>query len=615
MVGHLTLAFDISSVVISTAIPGVAWALLFALAWKRPSFAESLGLGRKTFWLLLPGALLASFAVLPIVPVYGDVLAVSASGAGFPLAVGVLLLGRIAPPLRRSAVRLFLPLAGETVLLLGVVLLSDTGHLTSLSRGLGIGIWEAELLAVVVVATAFTAAAVVASLRPSDAGARTVAGIFALTSGVLVLTFATSQAIPGVGIAESFPYFLIAPIFVGLVAVLLAPRLFPGREAFALPTSFLAASWGVVLGADVLWQPPLYGPGSAGLYAIGGAGVLDLVYLSGFLGLLGAWGAYRLVGRKMDPVGEPLPSPPPNPTAQLREAYARGVDGSIDLSLAASASAARAAAFQAQRLLGRPAVDPARPWEGLSVPGWVVSDQANLDSVTRSGTRDPREAFRAFVTARALVRLGETLGRPRFASIGQRLAAFAIDTVLLGAAGSAVFVAIVLWTPGSIDTVVSSVAFSAAFYGFVGASLLYFSVSELWFGATTGKSLVGIEVRDRSLGPVGGIAAFLRNTPLLPVMTLYSLGLSLAITIAMRGFSFSANLAGLGVSAGALAIISLGLVVLAGVGLAGGVGVATIAVTSERQRIGDLWADTWVVRRLRTRATPPPTAASAARSG
>jgi len=605
VVDPLTLTFDISSVAIATAIPGIAWALLFAVAWSRRDFAESLGLGPRTFWLLLPGALLASFALLPVALVTNDVLAVSFAGAAFPLAVGVLALERMAPPIRKSATLLFVPLAAETGVLLGVVLLADAGRLTDLAGRWGMGVGTAENLVAIVAAVAFTAPATIFLARSDGTGAPAVAGIYAATSAVLVLTFVGSQAIPGVGIAESFPYFLLPPVAVGIVCALLAPRLFPGREAYALPAAFLSASWGVVLGADVLRQPPLYNGGPSGLYAIGGAGVLDLVYLSAFLGLLGAWGAHRVLGRSLAPVGAPLPPAPVSPTSRLREAYAHGVDGALLASVSASASAAAAAALQAHRLRGTAPTDPALPWKGLPVPGWVVSDQANLDNIARSGTNEPRETYRAYVTARALVRLGQAVGRPRFASIAQRLAAFAIDVAVLSVVATATFAVIVLATPGDVDAVLNSVALNAAVYGFVALTLLYFALAELYRGATVGKRLLGIEVRDRSLGPVGGLSAFVRNVPLLPVMTLCSVGLSLAVAVAIRGISSSASLAGIGVSAGALAIAGVGLVVLAGVGFAGAVGVATIAVTAERQRVGDLWAGTWVVRGLSGTPAPP----------
>lgn len=609
MIDPLDLAFDISSVVVSTAVPGIAWALLFVLAWRRPRFAESVGFGPRTFWLLLPGALLASFALLPVAPISNDVVAVSFAGAVFPLGIAVVALGRVASPLRRWAAQLFAPLSVETATLLGVVVLADRGALHGLARATGTSSWGVELGLVVGLAAAASALVAVWPGRGSDEGGAAVAGTFALTSGVLVLTFVGARAIPGVGIAESYPYYLLPPVLAGVVAVLLAPWLFEGAKAFALPVGFFAGGWGVVLGADVLWQPPLYGTGPAGVYAVGGAGVLDLVYLSGLLGLLGAWGTHRLLRRELTPVGAPLPPSPASPSRKLREAYVLVAEGAPGPSVTASAEAARASALQAQRLFGRPSSDPSRPWTGLPVPGWVISDQANLESVAQAGTTEPREALRSFATARALVRFGESLGRPRFASIVQRLAAFVVDVAILGAAGAAVFAAIVLSTRGGLVGALDSVAFNAAIYGLVGASLLYFAVAELVFAATVGKALVGIEVRDRSMGPIGGVASFVRNTPLLPVMTLYSVGLALGIAIALRGTSASGSLAGLGLPAGTIALLSIGAVVLAGVGLAGAVGVATMALTSERQRVGDLWAGTWVVRRLR-RALPssPPAA-------
>jgi len=342
--------------------------------------------------------------------------------------------------------------------------------------------------------------------------------------------------------------------------------------------------------------------------------VLDLVYLSGFLGLLAATWTHVALRRGFAPVGTPLPPAPPSPTGQLRRAFARGVEGATAESLTASAGAARAAGLQAARLRGPDGADPARPWAGLPVPGWVVSDQANLESIARSGAADPREALRAWLTARALVRLGETMARPRFASILQRVTAFAIDSALLSGAAAVVFVAIVLATPGGIVADLESLALNAAIYAFVALALLYFAFSELWGGATVGKLVVGIEVRDRALRPLDGLGAFVRNAPLLPVMTLYAFGVALSVVIGLRGISSAATVSTLGISAGALALLTVGAVVLVGVGLFGAVGVATIAVSAERQRVGDLWAGSWVVRRLNPgAATPAPP--EAVRSG
>lgn len=599
MVAPPAVASDIFAIAVSLALPGIAWAVLFFLAWQRPAFSASLGLGRREFWLLLPGSLLASFAFLPIAPISNDVMAVSFAGAVFPLAVGLLTLERYAPPLRGSAGTLLVLLTVEFLVLLGVVLLAGAGALDSLAAALRVSPNAAEILLVTLVAGAITAGVFAGAEASGDPARRAVAAAFAMIGGVAVLTFAGSQAIPGVGIVETFPYFLVPPLLVGIVAVAAAPRMFPGAEAFAIPVSFLAAGWGVVLGADVLRQPPLYGTGAPGLYVIGGAGVLDLVYLSSFLGFLGAFATHRLAGRSLAPVGRRTTDGIPDPIRRLREAYGHGVDGSLGASLAASASAAREAAQQAQRLLGRPRAPDLRPWEGLPVPGWVVSDLANLESVGRSGTADPREAFRAWLTARSLVAVGRELGRRRFASVAERLAAFGIDLAILGGAGAALFALAVARTPGDLAAVLGGLALNTAIYAFVAAALLYFALLELWRGATVGKYLLGLRVRTRDLGPIDGVASMLRNAPLLPAMTLLGIGLALLVAAGLRGSAIAgASLLGLGT--GTLALLGLAVAIVVGVGIAGIIGVLVMLLTAERQRLGDLWAETWVVR-----ATPP----------
>src|SRR5208282_148524 len=221
------------------------------------------------------------------------------------------------------------------------------------------------------------------------------------------------------------------PVVVGLVAAALANRVFPGEPGYAIPTSFLASTFGVLLGADLLRQPPLYGSGPSGLYTIGGAGVLDLVYLSGLLGFGAAYLGYRATVHGFAPVGPPLPARTPSPMTRLLRAFRSGLDGRLSDSLRESASASRSAAQQARELLGlAPSADD-RPWQDLPVPGWIVSDQANLDAAARVGTQDGREGFRSWLTARWLVLIAHDLGARRFASVGARIAAFVIDLALV----------------------------------------------------------------------------------------------------------------------------------------------------------------------------------------
>jgi uncharacterized membrane protein/uncharacterized RDD family membrane protein YckC len=588
VIDPVELATDISGDVALLALPAVLWGFLYLLAWEHGPFAASIGFGRRTFWLLLPGALLATLVLLPVAPVSNDWVAVSFAGALFPLFVAVLSFARFAPPGRRSAPMFLALLVAESVGLLIVVV--------------KVASVEPQLVGVVALAALFPIVAGIASLGKDRPALGPVALVLGLTSGVLVLTFLSSTAIPGVGIEESFPAYLIPPVAAGFIAAFVAEWVFPGAEGFALPVAYVAGTFGVLIGADVLRQPPLYDGGPAGLYAIGGAGVLDLVYLSGLLAFGAAYLGHRLLGRGFPPVGAPQPPAEPTPIGRLARAFRSGVEGRIDETLHEASTASVEAALQAGRLLGQPAPPPGRPWEGLPVPGWVVSDQANLEAVDRAGSTDGREGFRAFLTARWLVLLGRELGLRRFATVGARSLAFLVDLLIVTAPAAALWALLLLTTPGTLVDLAGNVGFNAAIYGYAAAAFLYFALAEAFAGRTLGKALLGLEVRDRRLERPRFTAALVRNASKLPTLTVVGVGVAIAILLLVKsGTGATLNLAGgLPISVGLLDFLEVLGFVVGVVGLLGTFAVLLIALSSERQRFGDLVAGTWVVR-----ATPP----------
>ncbi len=611
MVDPIQLTFDIAGNTFGLALPAALWALLFLLAWERPAFAESVGFGRWAFWLLLPGALLASFALLPIAPVSYDWVAVSLAGAIFPLLVGALGFGRAAPPLGRSLALYLAVLTVEAALLL-VLVLPATASLAAAFAvgGLSTGAGQVLLVLVAAVIAAGVAFAILTRgagdprAGPAAGAPWVVAFSIALTTGVLLGTFAASSAIPGVGIVEDFPEYLLPPIAAGVVAVAVAPRLFPGREGYALPIAYFSTTFGVLLGADLLRQPPLYGTGPAGLYTIGGAGVLDLVYLSGLLALGTAYLVHRGLGRPLTPADVAARVARPGPYGLLVLAFRAGARGDLAASLEAADQASREAARQAHRLLDLPEAPADRPWQGLPVPGWVVADQANLDAVARSGTTDSREGFRAWLTARWLVNLGRELGLRRFATVDRRAAAFGVDLAVVTLPAVAVWSAIAVLTPGDLVSLLTNVGFNAAIYGFVAVAFLFLVLSETVTGTSPGKRALGLAVRDRTMQAPSFPAALLRNVSILPILTVLGIGGALAVSFVLKPSGLaSLTIVGVTLPAGLLATGTILIFVLGGIGLLGALGALSIALTSERQRLGDVWAGTWVVRAV---PVPPP---------
>jgi len=95
----------------------------------------------------------------------------------------------------------------------------------------------------------------------------------------------------------------------------------------------------------------------------------------------------------------------------------------------------------------------------------------------------------------------------------------------------------------------------------------------------------------------GFLAALVRNVSLLPTLTVIGIGGALAVAFALKtGLLGSVTVAGIPISGGVLATVGVVVFVVGGVGLFGALGVLLIVSTSERQRLGDLLAGTWVVR-------------------
>jgi uncharacterized RDD family membrane protein YckC len=596
VIDPLELSNDIAGGVAALALPAVLWALLYELGWEHGAFAESIGFGRRTFWLLVAGGLLGTIVLLPLGPISNDWLAISFPGALFPLLVAGFGLACLAPPARRTVPPFAALVVLEAAVLLAVVVFVPSP--------------TASLAGVFVVAAAFPVVALALARAAPERLPPSTGAVLALFSGMLVATFLASTAIPGVGIEETFPAYLVGPFVLGILAAVAASLYVPGREALALPAAFVAGTLGVLVGADVLRQPPLYHGGPAGLYAIGGAGIFDLVYISGLLAFAGAYVGHRVLRRGFGPVPGGPTEPVPTPLGQLARSFRSGVRGNIPAAIEYAAAASRASAAQAHRLLDLPPAPPDRPWQGLPVPGWVVSDQANLDAIARTGSTDGREGLRAYLTARWLVLLGREFGLRRFAGISRRVAAFVIDLLVVTLPAVALWVALVELTPGGLDAVASNIPFNAAAYGYAALAFLYFALAETIYGTTVGKRAVGLAVRDRHLNRPTLVAGLVRNLPKLPTLTVIGIGLAIGILLLLKtgGGVVLSFAGGLPVSAGVVEFLVVLAVVIGAVGLFGLIGVFVIVLTAERQRFGDLVAGTWVVE---SATVPPPPGAVA----
>jgi uncharacterized RDD family membrane protein YckC len=605
MVDSFVLASDIAQTTATYALPPLLWLFLYLFAWERPETARASGFGRTTFWLLLPGSLVGSVANAPVLPWAGSVLAINIGGGLVPLVLSALLLRRALGRDARDTLALYLgTFAAACTGLFVIVLAFPPGAADPGGVALG-----------ATVAAVLFGLALVWGVRPRSTPEPRVAlrafVLFALTLAALVYTFHTTESLPGYGIASVLPWYLVAPAGLGVASVALARPLLGLPRSAGLAVAYATATFGVLVGADVLREPPLYG-GAASLLAIGGAGLVDLLYLTGLLAVVVAyvtfWALERAepwprpaVARFPGPAARPALSPSGWLRAALRQLARNDPAGSVRASL----EAARSALGHARGLRGlRAGEGAATDWNALAVPAWVASDYANLEALaTRAAPVDRRDAERALVAARLLVRLARDTGSDIFASAPARMFAFAIDLAIVTAPAVAVWVAIALWFPGSALQVLGSLPFATAVVAFGAYAFLLFVFWDLR-GGTPGKRWRRLAVVDRAMRRPSLAREFVRDAPKILPLSVIAYAVAPALVLLVRagapvGFATPAALGAvftggalLAVGAGALALIAA-------------VSAVAIAGTAERQRLGDYLAGTWVVRRRPTPAPPP----------
>jgi uncharacterized membrane protein len=582
MVDPWILTNDVIGGIGGLALTPLLWIGLFIWAWTRPVDAQASGFGRMAFWLLLPGAALGSLADAPFLPWAGDILAINIGGALIPIALTIVLLHReLGVPSWRLTGAVMGFLAASTAAQFAIVLLASP-----------------FLAGLLVLAPAGAIVAVAAVLFPRltsrPAALRSVT-FLSLASVATLLTFYTSQAIPTVGIVSEFPYYLIGPALVGVAAVWVASGVWDVPAYRGFGTGFGTATLGTLIGADILRQPPLYVGASGELLAIGGAGVQDLVYFSGLMAL-GVGLLFVLVRSRGAPlVPTPTVSPAPSPELTLRGAAESLAKGDPFGAVRDSVTASQRAAERVRSILRLPASDKvATAWDGLPVAPYVTNDYRNLVASQDEPKPTSREAYRTLAMATQFVRLGRDLSRLRFALPSRRGWAAVLDLLIVTAP------AVLLWTflsytqPGGIDGILVGLPFNLAVIGYVAYALLYYVISDAVFGATMGKRLMHLTITDRAWARPTWLQSFLRESPkAIPIFFIGEFGAPALLfllrarnsTLTALGFDYTLD--------GAVLLGVVVLIVLAALALGG----IQVARDSERQRLGDRWASTWVVDR------------------
>ncbi len=100
------------------------------------------------------------------------------------------------------------------------------------------------------------------------------------TAGISIIAYLITRYEPEIGIVAEFPFYFL-PSFTALVLALILGMAMKKREFFMIPYAYTISVLGTLIGADLVRIPELIRTGILG--SIGGAGAMDMVYLSGLI--------------------------------------------------------------------------------------------------------------------------------------------------------------------------------------------------------------------------------------------------------------------------------------------------------------------------------------------
>lgn len=556
-----TLVLDVGSEVTYLAIPPLLVATLFLLGWDPEWAGASFGFGRGTFWLLVAGGILGWVGNIPFFLYHGSVMALNVGGGLIPLILALTLFAtRILPGRWRDL----------------SILLGTLGVATAVGFLLISVLPAPDAVPALLAAYAVPGVALALLFRASGPAAGPRLGSYALVSLGVVGTYTITQPVVNVGIIASFPSYLIWPLVLGVLSV---PLLQFDRRAPAL--AYASATLGVLVGADILHEAPLFAA-LPFLGAIGGAGPLDLVFLSGPIALFVSFFTGRAVS-------------PRNGQTRGREELPAGRRGPLDPALVSFRTGDYGAmyrqvlegvTFEASRtwraLYGSPPSQGADPLVGLQVHPLLRADLRNLQALAQDppvGEEPARSAlWTGYLIQRGLLgMLDRRLGTPR-----ARILAFLIDIAL----ALAIAIPLLVWLFlsmhfSSLAAALDSVPYEAALAGLGSWPYVLFVVLEEVYGTTPGKWIEHLTVVGPDGERPGPLAIIVRNVPkLIPLAAL-----ALAVGEALPAAYFP------GGAVVVLTSVFLGVGVL---GLSGLIGLWAMVGNPLRQRVGDLMAGTEV---------------------
>ncbi len=312
---------------------------------------------------------------------------------------------------------------------------------------------------------------------------------------ISIISFYITRFEPAMGIIAEFPYFLLPSAFgIGLAFV------FEKSGQTRIPYSYSVSVLGTLIGADLVRIPLLVQEGVFG--SIGGAGAMDLVYLSGLMAAVPLVAFYYFKYPSTiaeDPLDESL--------KLLRSGHYRESIGnaiySVDIEL-----------NKVARLFERTEKSGINPGVEIMIKlglhPMVIKDYVNL----LESKHDPSlsSAQKAYYTSKLMVNNIKKNMNDKFSSIMRRMAAYLVDVFLITVPILVPILYLYISIPDYTAIYEYQSLFLALFSLIISIQFLYFTISEWLFGTTIGKALFGLRVMSDDFKKLTFIESAARNS-------------------------------------------------------------------------------------------------------
>lgn len=330
--------------------------------------------------------------------------------------------------------------------------------------------------------------------------------IIAYIVGTVVLgyvTFEITVFVPTMGVVVGFPMFALPSALGALIALLVYRR----DTSKGVPLAYSISTLGVFIGADIVRIPSImaYGNASEGFMgSIGGAGIGDMVFISGLM-------AFLMV-LPFSP-GEMWHSRPIKERDDIDNILKRKTTKAMMLVAMDKSNDGIKEAFDALMLY----LSELASMFGIDIQknDWIsdlftrlgiepgVRDDFN--TLKKNIVKTDRDHLKDLYTVKSMIQYFSLKEKRHLASIEKRMVAYIIDIVVL--------ILIIMVISAALITYLgfTSTSFMAIILWVLAVDTLYFTIMEAIWGQSIGKFVVGIKVMKNTYEDIDFLDALARN--------------------------------------------------------------------------------------------------------